>query len=43
MGDDLADGIGVCLSVGDNFGSPTLGRFMSPLSLSSNAGLKGRS
>ena len=36
------DGVGVCFDVGDNFGPSTLGRFMSPLALSSDMGLKGR-
>lgn len=42
MGDGLVDGVGVCFEVGDNFGPSTLGRFMSPLPLSSDMGLKGR-
>jgi hypothetical protein len=42
MGDGLVDGVGVCLEVGDNFGPSTFGRFMSPLPLSSDMGLKGR-
>lgn len=42
MGDGLVDGVGVCFDVGDNFGPSTLGRFISPLPLSSDMGLKGR-
>jgi len=42
MGDGLVDGVGVCFDVGDSFGPSTLGRFISPLPLSSDVGLKGR-
>ena len=36
------DGVGVCFDVGDNLGPSILVRFMSPLPLSSDMGLKGR-